>query len=251
MASIIDFAALLPTWPEDCAGQQNYFNRMKAALTTMNSALASQSPQTIYLSQSSEPNQAQWETAWTSQTGLSLPISASTRLLWYNTSTLAFGGAYEVVEGQTTVFRAEHRAPRGSIHKFGVAQLNTYAVITSNITLNNSGMPALTITTEVVCDIFIDCSLYVGITVGTGTWGVDYQINGSKIGTLSFSIGANEALHKSFAAGYISGTLVMQNQPPGVYVIQMMFGVSGAAGPTLVIGGSNGFRSLVVKAVAR
>lgn len=247
--NILSISNLIPQWPDDCMGQTLYFERLKSVLDSLNQSIFSQTPATLYIESATEPSQGDWETKWTTDIGLSLPILAGTNLIWYDTNQQRIGGLFTTIEGDSTIYRREHKYPSGSIVAYAQNQLNSSQSLATNIQLNNALMPSVSIFLPLTCDIEITAGLNTVLSSGSGNWGVDFQVNGGKVGTVSYGVNTDEAMFATNASNYLSTRILLENQPAGNYTIQLMFGVSGAIGPTIAIGGNYGYRTLSAKAI--
>ncbi|APU89119.1 hypothetical protein Rctr85_101 [Virus Rctr85] len=257
--TIVNFVAQMGIWPNDYARQLEFFNRLKSLLQTANNFVIDNAGLVVLLEQATEPTQTQWETAWTTQTGLSLPIPPSAQLHWWNSSADVFGGLYGTVEGNTAVYRRDHIHPRGAVVAVDQAyKVDALSGWTQSIGTRLSDLPSLEIEIPTICDVELSFGLYVHLASGSGTWGVDFLWNGVKVGTQYLGIAVNQGIHGASAAGFLFARHVLSDVQPGTYEVQALFGVtaSPASPPSLTIGGPSGAsaygaRQLTVKAYAK
>lgn len=253
--SIVDFNSLLTTWNPDCLSQVEFIERLKAALIDTRYYIDNNISNTVQLNQSSEPTQAQWEQAWVSQTGKALPISPSATLLWFDTNNNTFGGQYGTTIGHSTVYRREPIYPKGATIFYDSDFLTSSQTITADITATRALMPTLEFTINQSFDLHLSFTLAVTFS-GTGQYGLDFELNGEKIGTTYFGIPANYGIVNGSTTQTITAHAFVPNLPAGNYEIQALFGVVGtpATAPTLTIGGTGssglGARLLVARVVS-
>lgn len=257
MTQVPDFLASLGSWPYDYNRQVDYFNRLKMLLTQANQYVIDTAGEIVLLSQATEPNQAQWEAAWTAQTGLSLPIPASAQLHWWNTSVNQFGGLYGTIEGSLTVYRRDHLYPRGGTIVMATDYKTDAISLAYSIGTNLTSYPKVTVVLPVVCNLIMEFELYVQLSSGSGQWGADFLVNGLKVGTQYLGLATNLGIQNHSASGLLKIEHTLYNVPAGSYTIQSEFGVtaSPASPPTLAIGGlsgagSYGARELNVRGIA-
>lgn len=246
MTELIDILGL---WPEGCADQETYLNQLVSILNTKWLEIQNGASRVLTISQTIEPTQAQWESQWIIQTGNPLPIPSSAVLVWYNTTLAKIGGVYGTAAGYSVIGRREHQYPIGSTVYLNRASLYSAQSITTSIVSNNAVMPTLTLTLTQKAHLMMEFMLGVTCTVNCG---IDFMVNGTKIGTSEFGLAPDAGLANIGANGILHAKHVMLNLIPGTYVVQAMFGlVNGGAG-TLTIGGPTalGGRNLIVRAIA-
>lgn len=257
--SNVDFTAMLGSWPQTYDRQLEFFQRMKTLLQRVNTFVLDNTGNSVVIEQASEPVQLDWETAWTTQTGLSLPIPASAQLFWWDTATDRLGGVYGTVEGNPTVYRREHQYPHGSTIVTKTDYKTNAVTLTYAIGTNFSDHPSVSFSLPVAADIIMEYSLFVQLNSGSGQWGADFYINGIKAGTQYLGIATNQGIVNAMTSGILRAHFVLSDAPPGNYTIQSAFGVtaSPASPPTLKIGGilgipdQFGVRSLIVRGVVK
>lgn len=249
----LDLNKILGQWPKNYIDQQQYLNKLITSFNNFYSSVLSNINSDITLSQPVEPTQTEWEAAWISQTGLLPPIPASATLLWYDTSNSTFGGMYGTVEGNATVYRREHVYPRGATIYLNQAFLSTNVSINTSLYANNANMPSLSFTLPCTCHLYLYAAMNVVSSAGTGAWGIDFLINGVKMGTQIYGAAPDYGIANTGTAGFLACPAVWPNLPAGNYTVQMMFGYVGSPGtpPTVAVGsaGINDGRYMIVRAI--
>lgn len=252
-----DFLASMGGWPHDYNRQLDFWARLKVLLAQANQYVIDTAGEVVSLAQSTEPSQLQWENAWTTQTGLPLPIPTSAQLHWWNTSVNDFGGLYGTVEGSVTVYRRDHLYPRGGT----IVMANDYKTdkitLTYAIGTNLTSYPKVTVDLPVACDLIMQFQLYVALSSGSGQWGADFLLNGVKVGTQYLGMASNMGIQNQSTSGLLFIEHTLYNLPAGEYTVQAEFGVtaSPASPPTIIIGGltgaaNYGARQLMVRGIA-
>lgn len=247
----IDFMAKLPPWPgHDPASQIFWINQLKTLLTNLDDKIEAALVYSVLLEQATQPTQGDWETAYTTQTGLALPIPASTILQWWNTANDRFGGLYGTLAGgDGTVYARDNRYSPGQVIAFAAAYKNDAVNVTTGISAIVSTQPTVTLELVVPARIRMAYSLMTDLTASSGTWGADFTINGVKVGGQYYSIAANRGLIERNNDGVVRAEAETPLLAAGTYVIQALFGVTSGT-PTVAIGGNNGIRLLWAEAVA-
>jgi hypothetical protein len=231
------------SFPPEYNDQVLFFEQLKVLLQNKTDEFQSNAMRTAQVSQTTEPNQAQWEAAWlAAATGNTLPIPPSAQLIWWNPATNFVGGIYGTTPLSTTVVKREARYPRTGTNTYVVAQLTAQVTSTAQIGALNSNHPSVTFTLPVLSDLQITYSLYVKLSVGTGTWGADCLLDGVKIGTVLNGVASNAGVINSDSSGQIVMDVRVPNVEPGVHTVQAIFGVTGSpvSPPTLIYGGVSG-----------
>lgn len=244
----IDFFSQLPPWPSDPFDQQILWNRLKALLTTQDTAINNALVITITLSQATLPTQGEWETAWTGE-GYSLPIPPSARLLWYDTANGRFGGVFGTLDNDTTVYA------RGSANSPGSTSImeNSYTtfdshVINYNLGTNSGSHPSVNITSNNPIKLYLTYSLFTELASGSGSWGADFLINSTRVGVAYYGLASTRALIERTNTGQIIAMAETPILDPGDYIIQGLAGRTNATTPTLNV---LGVRALSVRGVVQ
>lgn len=247
----IDFMAKLPPWPgQDPAGQVFWINRLKELLTNLDDRIETALVSTVILEQAAQPVQGDWETAYTTQTGLALPIPANAVLQWWDTTNDRFGGIYGTLAGgDGTVYARDNRYSPGQVVAFDAAYMNDSVSVTTGISAIVSTQPMVTLELVVPARIRMAYSLMTDLTASSGNWGIDFTLNGTKVGGEYYSIAANRGLTERNNDGVLRAEAETPVLAAGTYEIQALFGVTSGT-PTVGIGGNNGIRLLWAEAVA-
>lgn len=105
IARLDALGAYPPTAPE----QQTWFTEWSAIIGELQTEINANVNQVVYLSQATLPSQGEWEAAYISQVGGTLPIPPSVTCLWYDTTISAINGSYGTtpVSGGTVLTRAK------------------------------------------------------------------------------------------------------------------------------------------------
>lgn len=247
----IDFMAKLPPWPnQDPAGQVFWINRLKELLTTLDDRIENALVYTVLLEQATQPTQGDWETAYTTQTGLSLPIPPNTVLQWWDTTNDRFGGLYGTLSNSDgTVYPRDNRYAPGQVIDFASANKIDAVNVTTGISAIISTQPTVTLNLVVPARLRMGYSLMTDLTASSGTWGIDFTINGVKVGGQYYNIASNRGLTERNNDGVLRAEAETPVLAAGTYVIQALFGVTSGT-PTVAIGGNSGVRLLWAEAVA-
>lgn len=244
---IIDFMAQLPPFPRDPLDQIAWFNRLKTLLNNMDAAIDNAVVDVVTLEQTTLPSQATWETAYTSQTGKSLPIPPSARLLWWDTTNARFGGVFGTLTNDDTVYaRLSLNAP-GAVHLMENDIVTGTQSVDYNIGENLAHYPSVTVSPNVAVKFRLALSLSLALSSGSGSWGGDFLINGVKIGGVYYALASNRGILERTTAGQILIKAETPTLEPDTYEIQAIFGRTNATTPTLTAGN----RLLLVKGIAQ
>lgn len=250
----------LPTWNNDPADQILWIQQLKTMLQAQTDKILEKQHDVILLSQTTEPSQVQWETAYTAQTGKSLPIPPYASLVWWDSNNNIIGGYFGTVFGSTTIYRREHKYPRKGTIYYGQSYLGNTVTTTAAINTSNTNHPSLSFSLPISCDLHLRYVLSVRITAGSGQYGGDFLFNGEKIGSTLLGVAPSLGI-TNYGADHnyiVEAFIPAANVQAGNNVIQAIFGVTGlpASPPTLQYGGTTGaasnwgIRVLTVKGVA-
>lgn len=255
MTRTFDFSQL-GQWPRQPIDQQRFIERMKTLLEQAVDYFDDEAAKVITLSQAYEPVQAQWEAAWTVQTGQILPILPNARLLWWKTDSDEFGGEYGTVIGDATVYRRENLYPLGST----VLMQTDFAPLTETTMdwqigdpTHYTDLPAFTAILPVQCDLEVMLRMEATLASGSGDWGVDFMMDGVKIGTQDLSIPATYGFSGINGTGEFALRYPIAGVAAGSHTFQMLAGYVGAPGtpPTFTISvGDGAFPQMYVRAIA-
>lgn len=245
----VDFFSELPIWPRDVIDQEDWFNQLKTKLNNLDAIIDAAVVDVVTLEQSSEPSQSDWETAYTTQTGKSLPIPASTKLQWWDTTNNRFGGEYGTLLNDTTVY------PRSSVNSPGSIALaesdfkSDSHSVDYDLGSNVSNHPVVTFTSNVRMKLHLIYQLMTTLSSGSGSWGADFLINGVKAGTLYYSLASNRGITERTTTGQLIAQVVTPTLEPDTYTIQAIFGRTNSTTPTVSL--ANSARILLVKGIAQ
>jgi len=233
-----DFLSL-GAWPSDCFDQEVFIENLQTKLNELREFVDLNASYVILLSQTTEPTQGQWETAWIVQTGLPLPIPASAVLLWYDTTTSTFGGNYGTVTGFSTVYKRVPEYIKGTFTY--INQINDAASHSSLRSLydNGAALPSITFTTYVPTTVIME----FGFTCSAGATnaGSDFMLDNVKLGTQYSSVLPNGGILENFAAPRQFMSFILPAVPAGAHVARPLLGVVGApATPSTVTWGGLG-----------
>lgn len=249
MASI-DFTTL-GQWPDDCSRQQAFMSNLQSKLNTMVAAANATAADSVILSQTAEPTQGQWETAYTAQTGKAIPIPPSAQLIWFNPTTSEIAGVYGTFTGTTTIYKRGMRYGSGIIHTN--ALVLDQVARSSNRTLqeNSSLLPSVTITTYV--QTILKMEFGVSITSGGANAGIDFLLNSVKVGTQYSLIPPYDGILSGLGTGRWTCKYIIDPLPAGTYTIRPLFGVIGSvySGTNIAWGAANNVTRFYVEAIVK
>jgi uncharacterized coiled-coil protein SlyX len=184
----LDALDALGDYPTDPADQAQYVSDLNAIITNLNVAIDQNANKVVYLSQASEPTQNEWETAYTVQTGGSLPIPPSATLLWNDTTSNNVNGTYGTTPFTTDVVQRSQRIePLAFVNVNGMQ--TKYAILRdvkgagqNGGTFTNGGWRTRTLNDEYDPDGFVTLSANQ-FTLASGTYVINvsvpaYKVNG-------------------------------------------------------------------------
>ena len=239
----------LGVYPNDPASQIVYFNQIKQLLINLDTQVNALTSDVVELAQSTEPTQGEWETAWTVQTGKSLPISKNASLYWWSTVTDTLGGCYGMLLDSATVLRKDSKYSRGGIGYFGSSYTSDLVQSSSPIGAQNSPHPSLTFELNQVMDLELTYQLYF-IKVGgvaANKVGADFLLDNVKVGSDIYSIATDDGVVSSTDSGLLLATAVVTGVSAGAHTVQAIYGYVGGVAQQSDHGGDYGIRLLVVK----
>jgi hypothetical protein len=243
----------LGLWPSDVASQRLFINQLMNQLGIMNTFVNERTSDFVEITQATEPTQDEWELAWLQQTGKQLPISKNAVLHWIDTVTGDLGGVYGVLLDSTNVLRKDSKYVRGGIGFFGSAQDGPGGTgVAFQIGEKNSEHSSLTFTLNQSMDLELTYQLYVSLTSGAGSWGADFLLDGSKVGTDLLGINLNMGIVNTEIGGLVYTTIIVPNVEAGEHTVQAIFGYTGidATPPSLDFGqAADGILLLTVKGI--
>lgn len=245
----VNFSSL-GQWPNDCVQQQLYMSRLQTKLNALITSANGSIADTVLLTQTAEPNQAQWQTAYTTQTGRSLPIPPSAQLIWVNSLTSEIAGVYGTFTGTTTVQKRTMRYGSGIVHALATAYDVTARSSNRTLSENSALLPTVTITTYVQTVLKLEFS----VSVTSGTVGaIDFLLNSVKVGTQYGLIAPYDGIVSGVPVGRTTCQYTIDNLPAGTYVIRPLFGAFGStySGTTIAWGGANNVTRLSAEAIVK
>lgn len=244
---MISLADLIGQWPTTHLDQQTFITNLVTLLNNRLLDIESGESKVIIVSQAFEPSQAQWEAQWLVQANRPLPIPPSAVLFWWNTAQNRLGGVFGTAAGETTVARREHEAPIGSTLFMYQDSRNDSFSISSGLAVNAAKMPSRTFTSRQKFDLILEFLCSVN---GTVEYGVDFQVNGVKIGTTEFAVPPDFGLINTNVAGVLYCKHIMRDLAPGTYKVEVLLGLVGTATGTISGGGTTyGHRSLFTRGI--
>lgn len=222
--------------------QSLFFDQFKVVMKNITANLYANRNLTVILRQATEPNQAAWESAWTTQTGLAVPILPSATLIWFDNINNYVGGVYgttHLTDG--IVYSREARYPRSG-HSY-IKSVELTAAVSSNsaMGLNLTNHPSQSFYLPLLSDILLEYILTVGSLTGSGLYGGDFLFDGVKVGTQYLGMPATMGIQNYPSAPqqvYIAARI--PDVLPGNHTVQAMLGVTGApaTAPTIAYGGT-------------
>lgn len=245
---IIDYFNQLSIFPRDPLDQIDWFNQLKTLLNNADAAIGAALVDVVTLEQSSLPSQANWETAYTTQTGKAVPIPPSAKLLWWDTTNNRFGGEFGTLTNDDTVYPRLSLNSPGAIHLLERDSVTGTQTVDYVIGENLAHYPAISISPNVPVILQMTLTMMTTLSSGSGSWGGDFLINGVKHGSLTPHLLASD---RGLIERSTTGQLVVIDSTvtldPGDYEIQAIFGRTNATTPTVSVGN----RLLLVKAIAQ
>lgn len=233
MTLAIDFFGQLPIFPENELDRIIWFEQLKVLLNNMDALINASVVDVVTVESATEPSQATWETAYTTQTGNSLPIPPTARLLWWDTTNAAFGGVYGTLSNDDTVYPRSSTNSPGSVGLVDSASLTASHTVDYVIGESLANHPTKTVTLTVPMKLRLTYSLVAAVSAASA--GADFLINGVKAGGLYYSLASNRGIAEIQANGQCIATLETPTLNPGTYIIQAIFGRTNATTPTVTI----------------
>lgn len=249
MGQLVNIKNSLGNLPTTVSDQATYLSNLVNLLDTYLTEVKNNSPKPIVVSQENEPTQLEWESAWLAEHYL-LPIPPAARLLWYDTYNDTFGGEYGTTLQSGTVYKREPYYPKGATVVLEQKLDTTIASTTKGIA-EGEVSTALVFTLPTICDLILKYESFVTLSSGTGIWGVDFLLNGDKVGTTYFSVASDYGISNNTASGNLVTEILLKQMPAGDYTLQSLVGVCGspASPPTLAIAPNNSQRRTSVRAI--
>lgn len=241
----------LGQWPDDCVRQKYFMLGLQTKLNSLVAASNAASADTVVLSQTSEPTQGQWETAYTAQTGNAIPIPPAAQLIWFNSVTSEIAGVYGTFTGTTTVRKRAMRYGSGIVHASAVAYDNVARSSNRTLQENSALLPSVTITTYVQTILKLEFS--VSITSGGANGAIDFLLNSTKVGTQYAIVAPYDGIVSGLGVGRYTAQFMIDNLPAGVYTIRPLFGTYGStySGTVIGWGGANNVTRLSAEAIVK
>lgn len=218
----------LPRWPVGNIKKQSlYFERLKTEINNLYNLVIAQTGVILLLEQTTEPLQAEWEAEYLIQTGQSPPLPANSTLVWWDTGNNRLGGYYTTVQGKTDVYAFEPAYAPGTIINDTFVSVDAARTNGTNINVQVAPIPSLTINIPVRCTLNIVGFAPVDLT---GEAGMDFLVNGEKIGTTRFEVNSDTGLVTTENTHPLTAEVSYEVEP-GDYNISMLIGpVNGSTG---------------------
>lgn len=215
----------LGDWPTDEAKQVVWMGQFMQNLRQFELYTKDRASYVIHLEQASEPTQNEWELAWITQTGEPMPISKGALFYWWDSVTDSLGGSYGVLLDDTVIRRRDAKYARGGV-VVKEDTVTTAAVTGATHLINNnlSSHPALTFSNNQVADIEFEGIVPVTYNSGTGNVGMDFLLDGVRVGTTLFSLSDSQAIFSLPGSGVLMGIVTVPNVPAGDHTVQMVVG---------------------------
>lgn len=249
----LDISNVMGEWPaHDYADQREYWMRIRGLLDQMYVEMRDRSFYQVTLEQAAEPTGDEWEVAWLAQTDLGLPINTNSILVWVDSASGEVAGLYGVVDGSTVPQQFDSVYPKNGVVLVESAYTSAAVSSTYNIGDNISDFPSITFTVNQRVKLEIYGRMFVTLASGTGQWGMDFLVDGDKVGTTEYGLPADQGLFSTNATGHLHARAIITLEP-GTHTVQMIMGAVGTPGspPTLDHGGTaytdEGVRYLQVK----
>jgi len=236
----LDLINTMGEWPaHDFADQREFFVRLRGLLEQQYTQSRDRSFYQVSLSQATEPTQNEWEVAWLDQTELGLPISPSGVLIWVDSATGDVAGLYGVVDGSAVPQLFDSVYPKNGVILVESAYTETLVSSTYEIGANTSDFPVITFSNTQRVKLEVYGRMYVSLSSGSGNWGMDFLLDGAKVGTTEYGLPADQGLFTNNIDGHLHGRAIVTIEP-GDHTIQMIMGAVGSPGspPTLDHGGT-------------
>ena len=223
MSSIINLN--LGTFPTDSSKQALYMNQLLQNLKQFEVYVDAKTADMILLQQPSEPTQSEWEIAWLAQTGKSMPLSKGAVFTWWDTVNNCLGGCYGILLDDTVVRRKDPKYVRsGIVFKENTVVQAPVAAAAYLIGTNLVNHPVVTFTANQKVELEIEGVVPVTYNSGTGDIGMDFLLDGVKVGTTLFTLSDAQAIFNIPGSGVLSGTIVVPDVSAGAHTLQMIVG---------------------------
>ena len=243
----------LPIFSSSYPDQVVFIEQFKTLLQNISLEVRSNYSLPIMVESATQPNQASWEAAWVAA-GNTLPIVPAAQFVWWDTANLVIGGSFgSTPTSNGTVYSRDTLYPPGGWNYNNSSELSS--AVSTNVSLGAvpANHPYLDINLARNSDIFVSYELYISLSSGTGSWGIDFLYDGAKVGTQYYALPTNLGFVTANASGQMYCEAIIPNVPAGSHRIQALMGVvlSPVTPPTLAYGGLTtlGIRKLTVRAI--
>ena len=217
----------LPAFPRDPMSQVIWIDRLKEILTNRDTEIKNLEVDVVTIAQGSVPSQANWESAYTTQTGKSLPIPPSARLIWFNTNINAVGAIYGTLTNSGgVVYLQQNRFSKGNI--IDIVVNSAYdATLGVAYALGEvlGDHPAVEVFIAVPARLLMSYIVGVQFTAGTGVVGADFLLNGIKVGSTYYNLPVTEGITRSSTSVAFVTHAWTPVLEPGTYEVQPIFGI--------------------------
>lgn len=188
----------LGIWPNDCGRQQLYIENLKQYLRQVESGVQNNFAYSIFVPQSVEPSQADWELAWIEQTGLPLPISSSANLYWLSEDGTTGLGIYGTAESSSVV--------TNRVSNSDILLHSKFASVTTGIVTNFAGLigseflyPAETFFLPTKSNIIMEVMTFGYVYIGAaGPFALDFLLDGERVGVQYYDMAVGEGFSRMF-----------------------------------------------------
>jgi len=244
-----DVSFNLGPWPTDPSKQSIYITQLLTRFTQLVTSVNAKTSDIILLQQISEPTQEEWEMAWLSQTGKTMPISKGAVFYWWDALNDQLAGVYGLLLDATAVVRKDPKYVRGGIVVKESAILTVSATGSYPIGTNLADHPVLTFTNVQPIQLELEYNLTATYSSGSGLVGADFLLDGVKQGTLLHAISTDQGIYTVAGTAPMLTFIQIDDVPPGTHTIQAIAGVAGSdpTPPTIIYAAG---RSLKAKGYA-
>lgn len=257
MTTIESPQSRLGPWPADIIDQREWVSRLSTYLNAIYDYINLHASDVVTIEDVTVPNQAAWETAYTTQTGKALPIPPNAVLIWWDSLNNRLGGIFGTTTASGTVLNRAPRYAPGQLVYIDSDHNSTLQTIAVQVGEPVANLPVLNFTLPVRCHLEVYGSAYFTIAANSGPFGWDVWLDGIKVGTAYHGVPSDAALFQSAVASLINGRIDIPNVDAGAHTLEMLIGYSGAqAVPVQVtVGGAtstgNGLVHLLARGIAQ
>lgn len=215
----------LGPFPTDPAKAAIYMQQLLQNMKNFEEFVQDKASYVVRIEQAAEPTQTEWEMAWLVQTGRPMPMSKGAIFIWWDSTLDELGGMYGILKDDTTVRRRDPKYVRGGI----VTRESTVTAATVDgvaylIGTNLANHPSLSFTCNQEIDLEIEGIAPITYNSGTADVGMDFILDGERVGTRVASLSDDQAIFNLPGSGVLHGIITVPGVSAGAHTVQTVIG---------------------------